>query len=114
MMWSPRTLSTFLSEFGLLVHEGRQRGLEYSSPASMEAPSNAPPSGRGGDHPRPLENLGAYYYMGNTKIATMFASHGALGKRRWLRWAIGRAGAMTVYVCADSENSQQSRGENRG
>jgi hypothetical protein len=33
--------------------------------------------------PGPLESLGAHYYMGNTKIATMFASHGASGKRRW-------------------------------
>ena len=54
MTWSPRTLTTFLSEFGLLVHEGRQRGLDYSSPASMEAPSNAPPLGLGGDNPRPV------------------------------------------------------------
>jgi hypothetical protein len=38
---------------------------------------------RGGRTPGPLESLGAYYYMGNTKIATIFASHGALGKRRW-------------------------------
>jgi hypothetical protein len=30
-----------------------------------------------------LENLGAHYYIGNTKIATMFAPHGASGKRRW-------------------------------
>jgi hypothetical protein len=64
------------------VHEGRQRGLNYSSPASMEAPSNAPPSGRAGITSGPLWNLGAHYYMGNTKIATMFASHGALRKRR--------------------------------
>jgi hypothetical protein len=35
-----------------------------------------------------LESLGAHYYMGNTKIATMFASHGASGKRRWA--ALGR------------------------
>src|SRR5580704_6672997 len=34
--------------------------------------------------------------MGNTKIATMFAFHGALGKRDGLLWAIGRAGAMAV------------------
>jgi hypothetical protein len=32
--------------------------------------------------------------MGNTKIATMFASHGASGSADGLRWAIGRAGAM--------------------
>jgi hypothetical protein len=48
----------------------------------MEAPSNAPPCGAG-ITPDPLENLGDHYYMGNTKIATMFASHGVSGKRRW-------------------------------
>ena len=54
-------------------------GLDYSFPASMEAPSNAPPFGAGVT-PGSLENLGAHYYIGNTKIATMFASHGASGK----------------------------------
>ena len=38
---------------------------------------------RGGGNPRQLENLGAHYYISNTTIATMFASHGASGKRRW-------------------------------
>jgi hypothetical protein len=47
----------------------------------------------GGDNPDPLESLGARYYMGNTKIATMFASHETLGKRRsvalgdWASWS---------------------------
>jgi len=63
----------------------------------MEAPSNAPPFGAGrGVTPGSLENLGAHYYMGNTKIATMFASHAASGKRRWAALGHGRAGAMTV------------------
>ena len=63
--------------------EGRQRGLDYSSPASMKAEQRAALRGGAGITPGPLENLGAHYYMGNTKIATMFASHGASGKRRW-------------------------------
>ena len=113
MTWSPRTLSTFLSEFGLLVHEGRQRGLNYSSAASMETPSYAPPLGRGGDDPDPLENLGAHYYMGNTKIATMFVSHGASGKRRWAALGDWTSWSHGCHLGANSENSQQSCGENR-
>jgi hypothetical protein len=42
-----------------------------------------------------LENLGAHYHIGNTKIATMFTSHRASGKRRraalgdWTSWSDG-------------------------
>ena len=63
--------------------EGRQRGLDYSSPASMKAEQRAALRGGAGITPGPLENLGAHYYIGNTKIATMFVSHGASGKRQW-------------------------------
>jgi hypothetical protein len=61
---------------------------------SMEAPSNAPPFGVGLS-PHSLENLGTHYYMGNTKIAIMFASHEASSKRRsaarsdWTSWSDG-------------------------
>src|SRR5580692_12407930 len=72
----------FFWNFALLVHEGRQRGLDYGFPASMKAPRNAPPFGAGVPSAS-WRSLGARYYMGNTKIATMFASHGASGKRRW-------------------------------
>jgi hypothetical protein len=34
--------------------------------------------------------------MSNTKIAIMFASHGASENADGLHWAIGRAGAMAV------------------
>jgi hypothetical protein len=67
MTWGPRPLSTFLSELCAARDEGRQRGLDYGFPASMEAPSNAPPFGVGLS-PRSLENLGTHYYMGNTKL----------------------------------------------
>jgi hypothetical protein len=113
MTSSPRTLSTFLSEFGLLVHEGRQRGLEYSSPASMEAPSNAPPLALGGDNPRPVGEPRAHYYIGNAKIATMFASHRASGKRRWAALGDWTSWSDGYYLGVNSENSQQSCGENR-
>src|SRR5580693_6671125 len=85
------------------------------SPASMEAPSNAPPAGRGGAGMTsgPLENLGAHYYMGNTKIATMFASHGASGKRRWAALGDWTSWSDGCYLGADSENSGESWGENR-
>jgi hypothetical protein len=68
---------------------------------------------RGGDNPGPLEDLGVNYYMGNTKIATMFGSHGAQESADGLRWAIGRAGAMGCHLGANSENGQQRCGENR-
>jgi hypothetical protein len=34
--------------------------------------------------------------MGNTEIATMFASHELRASADGLRWAIGRAGAMAI------------------
>jgi hypothetical protein len=45
--------------------------------------------------------------MGNTKIATMFASHGASGKRRWA--ALGDWAELDgCYLGANSENSGES------
>jgi hypothetical protein len=38
----------FFRNFALLVDEARQRGLDHGFPASMDAPSNAPPFGAGG------------------------------------------------------------------
>src|ERR1700750_640231 len=78
-----REFALLFRNFALLVHEGRQRALDYGCPASMKAPSNAPPSNWRGK-PVNWRSLGAHYYIGNTKIATMFASHGASGKRRWV------------------------------
>jgi hypothetical protein len=95
------------------VHDGRQRGLDYIFPASMEAPSNARPFGAGRGYPRPLESLGAHYYMGNTEIAIMFASHGASGKRRWAALGDWTSWSDGYYLGANSENSQESCGENR-
>ena len=37
----------------------------------------------------PVGEPGVDYYMGNTKIATMFASHGASESADGLRWTIG-------------------------
>jgi hypothetical protein len=76
----------------------------------MIAPSNAPPFGAG-VNPLPLESLGAHYYMGNTKIATMFASHGASRKRRWAALVDWMSWSEGAYLGANSENSQQSCGE---
>ena len=96
----------------LTLHEGRQRGLDYGFPASMKAPRNAPPFGAGVPSAS-WRSLGARYYMGNTKIATMFASHGASRKRRWAALGDWTSWSDGCYVCGNSENSQQSRGENR-
>jgi hypothetical protein len=93
------------------VDEGRQRSLDYGFPPSMKAPSNALHF-RAGVIPRQLESFGAHYYIGNTKIATMFASDGALGKRRWVAlddWAE----LDGCYLGANSGNSGESCGENR-
>jgi hypothetical protein len=87
-------------------------GLDYGFPASMKAPSNAPAL-RGGGNRRPLESLGAHYYMGNAKIATMFASHEASGKRRWAALGDWTSWSDGGYLGANSENSQPSCGENR-
>jgi hypothetical protein len=47
----------------------------YGFPASMEAPRTRRPSG--GGKPPALESLDGHCYVGNTKIAIMFASHEA-------------------------------------
>jgi hypothetical protein len=58
-----------------------------------------------------LESLGDHYYMGNTKIATMFASHGASESADGLRWAIGRAGAMAVMWVKIAKAAGRAVGE---
>ena len=112
MIRSPRTLKPFFRNFALLVHEGRQRGLDYGFSASMEAPSNTPLFGVGVT-PGPLETLGAHYCKGNIKIATMFASHGVWGKRRWAALGDWTSGSDGFYLGTNSGISQQSSGENR-
>jgi hypothetical protein len=69
--------------------------------------------GRTGVTPGRLESLGAHYYMGNTKIATMFASHRASGKHRWAAPGDWTSWSDGGYLGANSENSQPSCGKNR-
>src|ERR1700746_16740 len=93
----------------MVVHEGRQRGLDYGFPTSMKAPSNAPPSGRG--YPPPVgEPRAPHYYIGDTKIATMFASHGASSKRRWAALGDWASWCDGLSLGANSENSGESCG----
>jgi hypothetical protein len=55
-----------------------------------------------------LERPGAHYYIGNTKIATMFASHGALGKRRCAALDDFDELERGRFLGANSESSQPS------
>jgi hypothetical protein len=61
----------------------------------------------------PLESLGAHSLMGNTKIAIIFPSHGASGKRRWTALGDRTSGSDGFYLGENSEKYQQSCGENR-
>jgi hypothetical protein len=73
----------------------------------MEAPSNAPPCGAGITS-EPLENLGVHYYMGNTKIATMFASHGVSRKRRWAALRDWTSWSDGCHLGANSETASRA------
>src|ERR1700745_3297854 len=73
----------------------------------MEAPRNAPPCGAGIPS-EPLENLGVHYYMGNTKIATMFASHGVSRKRRWAALRDWTSWSDGCHLGANSETASRA------
>ncbi len=66
---------------------------------------------QGGGNPPPVgEPRAPHYYIGNTKIATMFASHGASRKRRWAALGDWASWSHDCYLGANSENSGESCG----
>ena len=63
----------------------------------------------GGGNPGPLESLGAHYYIGNTKIATMFASHGASRSADGLRGGLDELERWPLFPC-NSETANKAVG----
>ena len=111
MIRSPRTLSTFFRNFALLVHEGRQRGLDYSSPRKHERTEQRAAL-RGGDNPRPRWRTSALITIWATlKLPQCSRLMEPQESIDGLRWAIGRTGAMAVIWVQLAKTAGRAVGE---